>query len=44
MYQAAGSYDQAWDSDVHFAVSSDAFMNFKIRGYCGNMFEIIGKR
>ncbi|GAX79116.1 hypothetical protein CEUSTIGMA_g6556.t1 [Chlamydomonas eustigma] len=43
MYQTAGAYDQTWDNDVHFVASSDAFKTFSIRGYCGNMFEVIGK-
>ena len=44
MYESAGDYDQPWDKDVHFVISSNSFTDFNMRVYCGNMFEVIGHR
>ena len=44
MYEHAGDYDQSWDKDVHFVVSHNYFADMSRKVYCGNMFEVIGKR
>lgn len=37
-------YDEPWDKDVHFVTSHDSFKTFSSQVFCGNMFEVIGKR
>mmetsp|Transcript_3363 Transcript_3363/g.9396 ORF Transcript_3363/g.9396 Transcript_3363/m.9396 type:complete len:1023 (-) Transcript_3363:787-3855(-) len=42
MYADAGAYDQLWDSDVSFVISSNGFVSFDTHMLCGNQFEVIG--
>eukprot|EP00201_Polytomella_parva_P016140 CAMPEP_0175072082 /NCGR_PEP_ID=MMETSP0052_2-20121109/19671_1 /TAXON_ID=51329 ORGANISM="Polytomella parva, Strain SAG 63-3" /NCGR_SAMPLE_ID=MMETSP0052_2 /ASSEMBLY_ACC=CAM_ASM_000194 /LENGTH=978 /DNA_ID=CAMNT_0016339465 /DNA_START=262 /DNA_END=3198 /DNA_ORIENTATION=+ len=43
MYAKPGDYDQPWDPDVHFVMSSNLFKSFETHVPCGNMFEIVGE-